>query len=88
MQKALAAAAALAAGGETQLAQPGAGSTTADSAVITTGESASNSAPCDHCAAAILEAELLVCTGCFNARYCSQACQHGAWFVHFVVWGQ
>ena len=82
-QKALAAAA-LAAVGKTEPTQPGALSTTADSAVETTGESASNSAPCDHCAAATPESELLVCTGCFNARYCSLACQHGAWFVHCV----
>ena len=40
-------------------------------------------APCDHCAAATPAAELLLCLGCHHARYCSTACQRGAWFVCF-----
>ena len=47
---------------------------------VETNESNGN---CDHCAAATPVAELLVCTGCNQARYCSLACQHGAWFVCF-----
>ena len=47
---------------------------------VETNESNGN---CDHCAAATPVAELLVCTGCTHARYCSLTCQHGAWFVRF-----
>jgi hypothetical protein len=42
-------------------------------------------APCDHCAVATPEAELLLCLGCHHVRYCSVACQRGAWLVWCFV---
>ena len=71
-QKEALAAAAMAAGGESEEVPVG----PIDLAVERV-----NGAGCDHCAAATPEAELLVCTGCSQGRYCSLACQHGAWFV-------
>ena len=88
VQKALAAAA-MAAGGETEAAtlgpdsmNPTAAVETCDSATVVP------CAPCDHCAVATPALELLVCMGCYQARYCSLACQHGAWLVHCVDCGQ
>ena len=74
-----------AAGGETEAAKVEPDSM--NPAVVETCETAtvvSSHAPCDHCAVATPEAELLVCTGCCQARYCSLACQHDAWFGRFV----
>jgi hypothetical protein len=49
-----------------------------------TAESAQPSC-CDHCGAHA--AELLWCTGCDAAFYCTTECQHSAWFdlLLFVV---
>jgi hypothetical protein len=50
----------------------------ADEAAVveaTTDDSVSNS--CDHCGAQ--PPELLVCSGCDAARYCTTECQYGAW---------
>ena len=74
-QKALAAAALASGGGETEAV------VFAGPDFATQEKAGSTCAPCDHCAAATPETELLVCTGCYQARYCSLACQHGAWFV-------
>ena len=85
-------AAAIAAAGDGEAAQTGppAPSLSAVNSSFASNVKESNgrtySAPCDHCAAGTPEVELLLCTGCHHARYCSTACQRGAWFVGFVDW--
>ena len=80
-QKALAAAALAAGGGCGETAAVPAGFDGNPTVEASAESNSENGAPCDHCAGLTPEAELLVCMGCLQGRYCSVACQHSAWFV-------